>query len=147
MLPDDSGLAHTANRLLGYSGFTRQEFLRVFPVRTNAQASCGRFDLRAARRRFEGLLARVLVAQCEEPQVSIVLLGRRAWGSSDSCSGGAHLADQAPYTWVDIPGLYRPRARLAYVPHTSGMTRAYNTPEQRRACREFLQSLLGDLTR
>lgn len=136
ILPDDSGLPHTANRLLGYSGLAPAQFLELFPVRSNACDLADEFDLHRARARVARLLAEVAqAAQESHGRARVVLLGREAW----RCAAWVIELDPqvSPYAW-HVGGLF---VDLAYVPHTSGMTRAYNTPEQRQACRDFLQAL------
>jgi hypothetical protein len=144
LLPEeDSGTFHTANRLRAYAGFTQEEYLRVFPVRTNACAGAGEFSLEEARRRVADLFFR-LRPLARQPRV--VFLGRKSWAAARALVGRGELGlDFPPYRWHDIGQFLR--REVCYVPHTSGLTRAYNTPEQRAACREFLQALRKEIER
>jgi hypothetical protein len=147
LLPDEaSGTFHTANRLLAYSGLTLAEYLRVFPVRSNACVDAVTYDARLARERVRQLaLGAVQAQRTAGRKLLVVLLGRKAWDAARGIYGTRQQWDSEfpPYFWLEDSRA--PSTRLAYVPHTSGQTRAYNTPEQRAACRTFLQALRDEV--
>lgn len=150
--PDDSGIRHSANRLLEISGLTREQYVRTFD-RDNlldemprCRTGGGyRFDVREAR-----VSARLLVEVCAEKKQPIVVLGIRAMRAFEVFdAAGATAAPTVANcaTWRsalwdrdlgDVP--------IAHVPHPSGISRAYNDPATRLRVRSFLRTLAGVAT-
>lgn len=142
LVPDDSGARHTANRLRDLAGWTNKEYLRVFSRRDNVlplPPKDGRWrkahDVVAQDRAWKMLRDHHLAD-------GIVCLGMRAYVAFSDVTGcGIPSAqDVVPCTF------YREgdgtRARVAYLPHTSGLNRWWNDAANRILGTYFLRGLL-----
>jgi len=138
--PDSSGVRHTANRLLEFSGLTQREFLEAFdrtnvlefwPGRTRRARAGDRWVADVARRRVEQRRA-------EWQGRALVLLGRRV-------AGAFQLPDSLP--WFSAVRLDLGEGDLGgttavVVPHTSGANRWFNNVENVAAFRTYFQRMI-----
>lgn len=120
LVPDDSGLMHSANRLLALTGWTLDQYLGVFEHRTNLWHWPMRLWANDGRKH-----ARQIAMQSTHDD-GVVILGSKAAEMFD-------LDDELPFTWV---------GRYAVIPHPSGRCRYWNEPGARETAREFFGDLL-----
>lgn len=143
LLPDRSGIPHSANRLLKLAGYTHSEFHRTFPVRDNLihhlpeKAGRGRAFPRALASASAGRVhASFKSAQLD----AVVVLGRRlsrAFEWHEGLAGGKDMLYFAP-------SLLRPRGAsdedwvtAFVVPHPSGVNQFWNTHGNRELAATF----------
>jgi len=122
LLPDGSGLPHTANRLLALTGWSLEQYLQVFDHRTNLWNSPANVWIYNGRRRAE----KIVSESAADGSLGVVVLGTKA----------AHafgFEDVEPLTWYD---------RFALVPHPSGRCRFWGSPDNRAAARFFFDGVM-----
>lgn len=147
LVPDDSGIPHTANRLRDLAGMTTPEYLRVFQRRDNVLPGIprgGRWVKRhdeIARARADGLMRSSSLSE------HFVLLGMRA-------ARAFGLVKPEPLVWLnvcastdDVRCLPQSLRLAAYLPHTSGLNRWWNDEENKSRGQEFLSHLSGSAAR
>lgn len=71
---------------------------------------------------------------------SVILVGRRVYDAFFPMSNDWLLFEWMPLSGIATSGLWC--ARLACIPHPSGRNRAWNDPEVRAQCEEFLRGVL-----
>jgi hypothetical protein len=134
LLPDSSGIPHTANNLLKLSGYDLKTFLSVFPERTNVWTDPTR-RLSAAEGR---LRAEELRERCELQ--GIVAMGARA---AKAFELPTELGLDAEPVLIPLSALVGPfvfRQGIAWIPHASGRNfRAWTGNKQQAS--EFFQQL------
>lgn len=128
--PDSSGKRHSANLLLGYTGWTWDEYMRIFertnlsPIPAMPKATC-----KARAKELLELAAR-------QRQV-VLVLGRRA-------APFFSLGGQPYFSQVHFPGLERSEPVPCFlVPHPSGRNLWWNEQENRDYARSFFTKLKG----
>lgn len=151
LLPDDSGKQNTANRLLRWSGLSRERYLELFD-RDNAlrrlpkRAGKGRaFSRKAAieslGKRFE--------AWCRQ-QRRVIVLGFRlsrcfAWYDDRGLRFQWWEQRLRPLQWIRATLVPDPDLLetfpAAIVPHPSGINRWWNDHDNRAAARRFFEEL------
>lgn len=142
LVPDDSGLKHTANRLRDLAGWTTEEYLRVFSRRDNVlplpPKGWRKEHQEVARDRACKMLRDHHLAD------GVVCLGMRAYlAFSDVTGCGVPPAqDVAPCAFYREAGGSGLGARVAYLPHTSGLNRWWNDAANRVLGIYFLRGLL-----
>lgn len=137
LLPDDSGISHTANRLLDFTGWTLPEFLAIFVRRDNVLTVPPALRWTKLHRQIAVDRARELFAEADRDGLRIVALGRKA---ADSFSSNG----LRPCEWSPVLGLDPPRpalVRVAYLPHTSGLNPWWRNAENRILARGFFAEL------
>jgi len=123
LTPDESGVMHSANRLLELTGWTRAQFLAIFTTRTNVWAHPRRIWLQ------EGhcIAAKIAERSSKAGARGVVILGVHA-------AEAFGLAGETPFEWV---------GRYAVIPHPSGRCRYWNTPNAKERAREFFAAILA----
>lgn len=127
LLPDDSGIRHSANRLLWYAGYSYGQYMSTFD-RTNLIRHPVAEKWPAAEAREA---ARSMVPLLRGQKV--ILLGRRvaaAFGLSD--------APLLEWVWGDEACSFR----SATVPHPSGLNRWWNEGANRTSALRFFQEIM-----
>lgn len=118
LTPDESGLPHTANRLLRLTGWTLDLFLQIFDRRTNVWTSPIHRWFADGRRNA----ARIAEEVCHDAEAQgVVVLGAKA-------ARAFNLGDDEPLEWI---GSY------VFVPHPSGRCQFWNEPGNRAAAEGF----------
>lgn len=145
--PDRSGERHSANRLLGYTGWTAGQYMRTFD-RTNLLDHCPPpFSAPVARERAVALLADARAKRYR----GIVLLGQR---TANAFTQWHHLTGRYPVfpadrTLLQWWGLGRcgEFVPAAVCPHPSGLNQWWNDERNRIVAKAFFANLLEDAQR
>lgn len=148
--PDRSGIRHSANRLLEFTGYDMRTYLRTFD-RTNLihelppKDGRGRsFPMNWAR-----LLAPDLLGQAARKNQCVILLGARLRQVFD------WIGEEGPVPKQGVKYLHWYRATMkgsvmrpvvAVVPHPSGINRWWNSEDNRADARRFFQELQEDMS-
>ena len=144
LLPDDSGIQHSANRLLAHSGYSRREYLETFERDNLLHSLPGRqhrgraFPIKEARAQVGRVLARA------EEVHGIVMLGKRvpqAFELFDDVGGRVGGRQVEYLTWYRVLPPHDREMPVVCVPHPSGLNRWWGSEENRRAAREFFEGL------
>lgn len=157
--PDRSGINHSANRLLRFSGMQLTQFLRTFErdnILHHAPDREGKgygFPLDQARPEVPARLRRFI----DEELLGVLVLGRRAancmswWEHDEDCNPTAKVPASRvrPFEWHYVSSWTRrqscpmmsPTAPAVMVPHPSGINQWWNDEANRAAALEFFQSL------
>lgn len=149
LMPDKSEILHSANRLLDYTGYDLDTYLRTFdrdnlihqspPRQARGRSFSAATARRAARRIFDH----------GDRWRGIVMLGKRvasafSWvGDDDAIISNSRLP---LLCWHRVVELSRPSPSTipaAIIPHPSGVNRWWNVPENRRDARQFFRDVLG----
>lgn len=147
LLPDASGVPHSANRLLEIAGFSHRDFRRMFPMRRFPMRST--FPVELARARVPEILRAVHDASLD----GIVVLGKRAASAFRWIAEGDlyKLGRYSPrgdvpiewfrWAWATDGTRDSPPAHAVVVPHPSPVNRLWNDEATRRRAREFFSAL------
>lgn len=153
--PDDSGIQHSANRLLKHTGYTLREYLRLF-ARDNLlhelppRGGKGRqFPAKLAKEQAPRVHAAALKHE------GTLLLGRRVASAFQWClmveseglrrPGPLVRASKVPYLqWhMAFSELNQKEFWAVIVPHPSGINTWWNDPDNRALARDFFDTLKG----
>lgn len=116
LLPDDTGKKHSANNLLKITGYTLDEYLRIFPVRTNV------WTRPVERDHIRGRASAEIIRTMGD---RLLVLGKRP-------AEVFGISDQGYFEWID---------GVARCPHPSGRNRQWNDPEMVLRARRFFSGL------
>lgn len=162
LLPDNSGVPHSANALREHAGFSHREYREVFARRDNVlhrappRSNSGKgytFPVAPARAGAAALLERYRSFVFVEKVRGLVILGKRAAGAFAWHEGllGVRLPEPPPFfDWAclgehDKAGVERfGWTRAVVVPHPSGFNRWWNEQANRDRARAFFSSLLAE---
>lgn len=149
--PDDSGIRHSANRLLEFTGYDWETYMRTF-TRDNLVH-------RLPRRLGKGRNFPIATARREVPRVfaehelchGFLMLGKRVANAFTWYSMGDVLApiprskiEYLTWNWVvDSQGRRKP---AIVIPHPSGLNHWWNDEGNRERAREFFRSLLDGVS-
>jgi len=143
LVPDSTGIPHSANRLRDFAGLTTREFLRLFPWRTNLWLVPGPpFPAAVARAR-----GRDLLRQAEAyGALGVVVLGAHA-----AAVFGLDIVEPLAWSRTLISSARdgaevgpSPRVRAAHVPHPSGRNPWWNEDLHRVRARAFFAALVDE---
>lgn len=142
LLPDNSGVPHTANRLRELAGYSHGDYRRVFSARQNVLAEPpSKWNAAIRRKAREGAEVALEAAQ-RLRALGVVCLGRRAM---DAVTDGRKTI---AFDWTTAQAMTDLEPiRVVYVPHTSGRNLWWNEPVNQRAAGAFFGKLLRDTNR
>jgi len=152
--PDSSGKMHSANRLLKFTGWSQEDYLRIF-VRRNVldfvppKGIRGRtFPTEKARFGVTRLLREVEDSRTLDDGSRVisamVVLGRRAASAFEWWTNGEKLDY---LQWGRVVLTPRSTISAAIVPHPSGVCRWWNEEKNRKEAREFFSILYNGVNR
>jgi hypothetical protein len=131
--PDSSGICHSANRLLKFTGWSQSQYLEVF-ARTNL--------ITRAVDKWPAAEARAAAANLIPSVARVILLGSRV------ATAFRHKAEPLVWTlnsWTEWPG-QSGSFWSAKVPHPSGRNLWWNSGDNRARALQFFDDLLASLT-
>jgi len=140
--PDHSGVRHTANRLRDLAGWTNEQYLEVFGVRDNVARYCVRRWGRRAKESATQVATQVLTRCWANGLAGVLCLGRR----SANAMFGTNEAE--PCVWHSARDFFSGQpcgARVAWIPHTSGLCRWWSDAVNRERGRAFLSTMLQEV--
>lgn len=124
LIPDDSVIMSVANRLRRISGYSVEEFLRVFPHRTYLWLTHARMWPREGKLRAAQIAGQADVLGLD----GVVVIGKR----TAECYG----IDAPEFAWRNVRG--KP---TAFIPHPGGMCKFWNSPDARTIARRFFEGM------
>lgn len=133
LLPDDSGMRHSANRLLDYSGLSLDRYLELFERTNLVQTVVERWPAASAASNAEVMLDHASSTKVYRRRQNVLCLGRKVADAFD-------LKGIDPLTWRRLDHL---GIALCYVPHPSGRNPWWMDLEHVAAARAFFASLGG----
>lgn len=136
LVPDDSGIAHTANRLRDLAGWTTRDFLRVFSRRDNVSRVPVETWTRNVKIACGDRAYNAIHAAAQHGIRTAVCVGRHATEAALAHSQPTRVL--APFEWADVGPISGGPFSVAYLPHTSGRNRFWNQPGAEEAGRAFL---------
>lgn len=125
LLPDRTGLRHTANRLLELTRWSLDQYLRIFEHRTNLWPLPNRLWLIDGRAHAAAIMRQAAGAEAD----GVVLLGARV----AECFG--------LFAWPRFEWCGRFTRPVAVIPHPSGRCRFWNDPGSRPRAVQFFDTL------
>lgn len=144
LLPDRSGVRHAANRLLAYSGWDFNTFLKAFD-RTNLLHTCpprGPSGFDFPMEKAKAGAARLMPRRSNYR--GFVLLGRRtasAFPNWEKPLGKAIKVDDVDYFQWAVAYAAELRVHAVIVPHPSGTNRWWNEPANVELAKKFFAKL------
>lgn len=122
MTPDDTGIPHAANRLLTITGWSCDEFCRIFSVRTTVWNNPTRLWMEVGRTAAAKLVERGRSSGAQ----GIAIMGPRA-------AEAFQMDDFEPFSWVGL---------LAVIPCPAARTKWwYSRPDSREVAQSFFQEI------
>ena len=154
LLPDDSGILHSANRLLEHTGYDLATYLRIFErdnLLREPQPRTGKgraFPIDLARARVPAVFERCLELRTN----SVLMLGRRVasafnWikvvksGRDMAVDGSVAAADVEFFGGIFGVTFGRRVLKATIVPHPSGVNRWWSNKGNQASARGFFSAL------
>jgi hypothetical protein len=121
LLPDDSGIPHSANKLFSLTGWSRRLYVAIFDHRTTVWQHPQRIWIDEGRRKA----AKIAEESMKAGTLGVLILGNKA-------AEAFWMAEEEPLVWV---------GRFCVIPHPSGRCRFWSQPGAHERARVFFKEL------